>query len=189
MLSPRLLMALAAATAAAALLAGCGAVGPKRSAVEAPTPEHAWLQQLLGEWELRYRADMPDGEPMEWTGTESVRALGTHWVLAESAADSQQGSFEATLTLGYDTGRETFVATWIDSMQTNLWTYDASLDDARRTLSLTPTIAPRPEVPDPTRYRDDIELVDPDHRILTSWYRGDDGSWQRYLTVEAHRVR
>ncbi|MDA0948652.1 MAG: DUF1579 family protein, partial [Planctomycetota bacterium] len=75
-----------------------------------------------------------------------------------------------------------------DSMQTNLWTYDGKLDDARRTLSLTPTIAPRAEVPDPTRYRDDLEVLDPDHRVLPSWYRSDEGTWERYLTIDARRV-
>ena len=184
MLSARLLTALAAVT----VLSACTAPGGASSAAEPPTPQHAWLRQFVGEWELSYRADLPEGEPMEWKGTESVRALGTHWVLAESAADSQQGAFEATLTLGYDTGRETFVATWIDSMQTNLWTYDGKLDDAQRTLSLTPTIAPRAEVPDPTRYRDDLEVLDPDHRVLTSWYRSDEGTWERYLTIDARRV-
>lgn len=155
----------------------------------APTAQHAWLQPLVGTWDLIYRADAPDGSgPMEWTGTEVVSSIGTNWVVAVSEASSPQGGMTGRLTIGYDVERETYVGTWIDSIQTNLWTYDATLDEAGRTLSLVPTIEPRAAVPDPKRFRDEIELVDDDHRVLTSWYQGDDGAWVQYLVIEATRA-
>ncbi|HZL98643.1 MAG TPA: DUF1579 family protein, partial [Planctomycetota bacterium] len=46
-----------------------------------PTEQHAWLQQLAGEWSFRCTATMQAGaEPFEMKGTESVRRLGGLWI-------------------------------------------------------------------------------------------------------------
>jgi hypothetical protein len=55
--------------------------GPMRAE---PHEEHRWLRRLLGEWSNEH--DVPEGpdRPAETvTGSESVRALGEIWVIAE----------------------------------------------------------------------------------------------------------
>ena len=171
-----------------ALLTSCATTPTSNVPTKPVSEQHAWLQQMVGEWDLEFRAEMgPPGKPVSWTGAESVEALGGTWVLAETTATSPQGSFRALLTLGYDTTRETYVGSWVDSMQRNMWTYDAVLDPESTTLTLSPTIAARPEAPEPDRYRDQIQLIGPDERVLTSSYRGDDGAWTPYLRVRATR--
>jgi hypothetical protein len=37
------------------------------------------------------------------------------------------------------------------------------------------------------QYRDVIELKSDDHRVLTSHIRGDDGTWQAFMTAHYRR--
>jgi hypothetical protein len=39
-----------------------------------------------------------------------------------------------------------------------------------------------------TKYKDAIEIVSPDHRILTSKALGDDGQWHQFMTAHYRRV-
>ena len=42
-----------------------------------PTPEHQWLQQMVGEWEFEHECNMgPDQPPMKSHGREVVRQRG-----------------------------------------------------------------------------------------------------------------
>ncbi len=94
-----------------------------------PQKEHAWLQQLVGEWTYEHEARMgPDQPPMKATGTESVRSLGGLWVLAEGQTEMPGvGEGRMLMTLGYDPERKRYVGTWIGSMMTHLWVYDGAL--------------------------------------------------------------
>jgi hypothetical protein len=39
------------------------------------------------------------------------------------------------------------------------------------------------------KYKDVIEFVDDDHRVLTSRALGDDGNWHQFLTAHYRRVK
>src|SRR5262245_46058686 len=50
-----------------------------------PARDHLWLKQLVGEWDIKFKIYLqPDQPPTESTGTDSVRALGDHWIIAET---------------------------------------------------------------------------------------------------------
>jgi Protein of unknown function (DUF1579) len=50
-----------------------------------PGPEHEWLQQFVGEWEMAMECPMEPAKPtMKSKGTESVRSIDGLWVIAES---------------------------------------------------------------------------------------------------------
>ena len=70
------------------------------------------------------------------TSTESVRSIGPLWVVGEGSADADGDAFRSVLTLGYDPEKESFVATWIDSVTPYLWTFTGQLDDAKKVLTL-----------------------------------------------------
>ena len=94
---------------------------------------------------------------------------------------------KTVMTLGYDTAKKKFVGTFIGSMMTNLWVYEGELDEAGRVLTLD---AEGPSFTDPNKtakYKDAIEIVSPDHRILTSRYLGDDGQWHQFMTAHYRR--
>jgi len=158
--------------------------------VAAASPEHAWLQQLVGEWRVTSESSTgPDQEVMRIESTEKVRAIGELWVLSEGSAVMQDQPFTSLLTLGYDPARDCFVGTWVDSMQTHLWSYRGALDRERNTLTLEAT---GPGFDDPSQsalYRDVIEIVGRDHKRLTSSVQGPDGAWTEFMRAEYTRVK
>ncbi len=49
-----------------------------------------------------------------------------------------------------------------------------------------------PSWDDPTktiRYRDALELVDPDHRVFTASMKGADGNWTTFMVSRYRRVK
>jgi hypothetical protein len=158
-----------------------------------PTPakEHAWLQQLVGEWEYDSSMTMMPGQaPMTAKGTERGRAVGGIWVLSEIKGKMLGMEFSGVMTLGYDTTKKKYRATWIDSMNDFLVVYDdASLDAAGKVLTLSC------EMPNPmlggklSKFRDVIEIKDKDHKTLTSSMLGEDGKWTTFLTVNYQRKK
>jgi hypothetical protein len=161
----------------------CGQVQPRK--------EHAWLQRIVGEWTYEGECLMgPDQPPMKSTGSESVRSLGGLWVVGEGRGEMPDGGPATTIiTLGYDPQKARFVGTFVGSMMTNLWVYDGELDAAERVLTLE---ADGPTFTDPNataKYRDVVELVSDDHRILRSLVLGENGEWHQFMTAHYRRTR
>lgn len=154
-----------------------------------PQKEHQWLQKLVGEWTFESEAVMaPDQPPMKSQGSESVRSLGGLWTLGEGQGQMPDGSDATTMmTLGYDPQTKRFVGTWIGSMMTNLWVYDGELDADGRVLSLYSDGPSMSGDGTTARYRDAIEIVSDDHRIMTAAVQGEDGSWHQFMTAHYRR--
>lgn len=153
-----------------------------------PQKQHLWLQQLVGEWTYEGEAGMaPDKPPEKFAGTESVRSIGGLWTMGEGLGTMPDGS-PATMimTLGYDPRTGRFVGTWIGSMMTHLWLYDGELDAAGKVLTLN-SEGPAMGGDKISRYKDVIEIVSPDHRILSSHTQGEDGSWKCFMTAHYSR--
>ena len=151
------------------------------------TQEHAWLHRLVGEW----RYEMPGPEGGTVSGTEAVRLLGEAWLVLEGRGQMPDGAAVQTLmTIGFDPAQRCFVGTWIGSMMNHLWIYrGGALDSAQRVLSLP---AEGPSFEEPGRmaqYRDEIELVGDDERLLHGNSLGADGKWARFMTARYQRVR
>ena len=153
-----------------------------------PRAEHAWLEQLVGEWETEMEASMGPGQPpVTHTGTETVRSLSV-WVVCDgTTAMPGGGAARSVMTLGFDPARGKFVGTFVGSMMTNLWLYEGELDAAGRVLTLD---AEGPSFADPAKaakYKDAIEVVSPSHRVMTSRFLGDDGQWHLFMTAHYRR--
>ncbi len=143
-----------------------------------PQKEHEWLQQLVGEWtvecEMYISADSP---PMEVQSVERVRSIGGFWVVAETTGTVMKDPFTGVLTLGYDPQRQKYVGTWIGSVSSALWTYEGTLDETGKVLTLE-TEGECPAAPGKLMpFKEVIEFKDKDHRIFTSTYLDDDGKW------------
>jgi hypothetical protein len=155
-----------------------------------PGDHHKWLQQLVGDWTVTSEAHIgPGAEPMKMDFTDSVRSIGGLWILSEGKAEFGGMPFTSVMTLGYDLTEKAFVGTWIDSMQTHLWTYRGTLDDSKKVLTLETT---GPSFTDPTvmvPYRDVIEIKSPDHRTLTSSMLGDEGTWTAFMKADYRRKK
>lgn len=181
-----LLVAAAALTAVRAATPGQEDV-PKQ---EASAAEHEWLLQLVGEWDANW--DTEPGNPdsdATWKSHESIKAVGDLWIVAEGEASGAGFSFTSMLTIGYDPAEKAFVGSWIDSIQTHMWTYRGTLDEERRVLTLA---AEGPSMTDPTKtakYEDRIELIDADHKRITSVGMNDKGEWEQYMQVNFTRSK
>jgi uncharacterized protein DUF1579 len=156
-----------------------------------PQKEHEWLQQLVGEWTLEGEGTMEPGQPAAKSeGSESVRSLGGLWILAEGQGEMPGGgAATSVMTLGYDPQRKRYVGTWIGSMMTHLWVYEGELDAAGRVLTLDaegPDMAAEGKM---ARYKDMIELMSDDHRVLTSHVLGEDGEWHQFMTAHYRRKK
>ncbi|HQR56018.1 MAG TPA: DUF1579 domain-containing protein [Burkholderiaceae bacterium] len=160
------------------------------------TPQHTWLHQLVGEWQFEGESVGADGQPtMKMSGTESVRKLGDAWVQCDGRSqvpDEMGGGLSLMqFTLGYDPAKGHFVGTFIGSMMTHLWIYHrGELDADGRTLAL---YAEGPAFDRPAgtmaQYRDSIQIVGPDERLLLSHLQGPDGQWIPFMTSRYRRTR
>jgi len=155
-----------------------------------PAKDHEWLKQLVGEWDVQWKMYMqPDQPPAESTGTDSVRALGDHWIVAETKTTMMGAPYNGILSLGYDLQKKHFHGTWIDSLGCQLWVYKGTLNDAGDTLTLE-TEGPSLQAPDKTaRYKEIIQITGKDSRTFTSNIEGDDGKWTKILTIEYQRKK
>jgi hypothetical protein len=157
----------------------------------APQKEHRWLQKLIGEWTFEGEATMEPGKPPEkFTGAESVRSLGSLWILAEGEGECPGGGPATTMmALGYDPQKKRYVGTWIGSMMTHLWVYDGALDAAGKVLTLHtegPNMAAEGKM---AKFKDVLEFKGDDRRVLTSHMRGDDGKWHGFMTATYRRKK
>lgn len=158
--------------------------------IQPPTPEHQWLQKLVGEWTYECKAGSPEHGEAAWGGTEVVRAFGDFWVVGESQGPMPGGGdMTMVITLGYDPQRERFVGTWVASAMPTLWVYEGQLDESGRVLTLE---CDGPDMMNPgqtRRYRDVIELESDDRRLFSGTMLGDDGEWLIHMTTTYLRKR
>ncbi len=155
-----------------------------------PLQQHRWLAQWLGEWTFEAVAKGPPGRPDERCGgREHVRPLGDLWVVCEGRGAMPGGGEAATLmTVGFDPARGRFVGTWCGSMMAHLWIYDGELDPGGRILTLAAR-GPSFTGEGMAEYRDAIEVVSGDERVLTSSVQDADGTWQPFMTARYRRER
>lgn len=159
-----------------------------------PSPEHLWLQRLVGEWSVESECVTgPDQPPLRVTGTERVRSLGGLWTIGEGTMgdkpeDGSGDGCDSIMTLGYDPVSKRFVGTFIASMMTHLWSYNGGLDATGKVLTLD-TVGPS-FTSDGTLapYQDIIEFVDDNHRTLRSQMRGPDGQWTPFMSAHYRRT-
>jgi uncharacterized protein YndB with AHSA1/START domain len=154
----------------------------------AHTQEHGWLHRLIGEWEYDSECMMPDGQTMRSTAKETVTTLGGYWVVGQIAGEMPGGGeARSTITMGFDPVSKKFRGTFVGSMMAHMFVYTGTLDADGKRLVLD-TEGPAMTGEGMARYRDIVELVSADERLLLSEVAMPDGSWMRFMTGRAKRV-
>ncbi|MEO7319518.1 MAG: DUF1579 domain-containing protein [Chthoniobacteraceae bacterium] len=163
---------------------------PQMPAMPAPVKEHAWLERFVGEWETEADVSCDLSQPpMKCTGTESARMLGGFWLVAQGRSDMGEMPFENVLTIGYDSQKQQYVGSWIDSMTGYLWKYEGAVNAAGTILTLD-TEGPCPAVPGKlSKFKEVTEFKSQDHRVFTSSIQGEDGKWTTMVTVNFRRKK
>ena len=155
-----------------------------------PQKEHAWLQQLVGEWSAVAECRMPGEAAQTSNMTERVRSIGGVWTVGEGEGEMPGGGAATTvMTLGYDPHKGRFVGTFIGSMMTHLWRYEGSLDAAGQVLTLDTEGPSMSGDGNMTSYQDIIRFESPDHRVLTSRVLLSDGTWNEFMTAHYRRQK
>lgn len=155
-----------------------------------PQKEHHWLNQLQGKWDSETEYSMePNQPPSKIRGTEVVRSLGGFWIVMEGDGEMPDGSAGKTImSLGYNPQSQRYVGTFIGSMMTHLWLYNGCLDASGKVLTLE-TEGPNFNQSAMAKYKDIIEFISADHRIMTSQILGDDGNWLQFMTSHYQRQK
>ncbi len=157
-----------------------------------PTPgdEHKWLTKFVGHWEVTSTGTMGEGQPpVESEGTIDSEMLGGFWVTNVMTAEVAGFPFKGIQTIGFDTKREKYVGTWIDSTNGFLWKYEGFVDESGKKLVLEAK-GPDMMVPGKMRtYRDAYEFKTDDIVISTSSVKGEDGEWTVFMRGTAKKAK
>jgi hypothetical protein len=168
----------------------CGAHAAEMPKMPPPAKEHAWLEQFVGEWDAKVEIFMEPGKPpMQASSTERFRSLGGFWVVGEGKSEMVGHPFSSVLTLGYSPEKKRYVGTWVDSMGSYLWSYEGTLDETGKILTLE-TEGPCPmQGGKMSQFKEVTEFKSPDLRVFTSAMKGDDGKWNTMVRVESRRKK
>jgi Protein of unknown function (DUF1579) len=155
-----------------------------------PTTQHEWLKQLLGDWTVQATCKMPDGSTSITKAQETVRQIGELFVVAELTGQTPGSDqpLSSLLTLGFDPDKDKFVGSWIGSPMPQLITYEGTLSDDAKTLTLD-CQAPGYEDPTETKsYQDVLVIKSTNEREFHSQIQNDDATWTRFMSSMYTRV-
>lgn len=151
-----------------------------------PSPEHAWLQNLVGEWDVESTMMMgPDAPPMVAKGQESVRSLRGLWAYAEGSGEMGPGGeiHHYTLAIGFDLTFKEYRGCFISEMSSHLWTYRGELSEDQKVMTLTCEGPNMMKDGETCMYQDIHTLIDANRRTLTSRAQNEDGSWTEFMSA------
>jgi hypothetical protein len=155
-----------------------------------PVAEHQWLQKLVGQWRVENEMTMPDGSKQTGTGTENVESLGGLWSFGKGQGTMPDGSpMTYYVALGYDVSFKQYRGCMIMSVSSHLWKYTGELSEDGRKMTLNCIGPSMTKDGETANYRDIIEIVDEDHRTLTSMGEDDNGQWQQWMRASYTRVK
>ena len=155
-----------------------------------PVQEHQWLQKLVGEWRVETKMMMgPDQPRHKSESTESVKSVGGLWIVGEGTATMPDGTpMTDYLVLGYDVSYKEYRGCWFASMSSHLWKYAGELSADGKVMTLNCVGPSFTKDGETANYRYVIEIIDEDHRTLTSSGQDDNGEWQEYMTASYTRL-
>ncbi len=156
-----------------------------------PVAEHEWLNQLLGEWDVKTEMRMGPDQPMQTgTGTEKVTSLGGLWAYTEGEGTMPDGNkMKYFQTLGYDVSFKEYRGGWFADVSSHLWKYVGEMSPDGKKLKLTCEGPHMEKDGETAMYEDTIELVDENTRTLTSRGQDDEGNWMVFMTSTLTRKR
>jgi hypothetical protein len=145
----------------------------------------AWARKLIGEWDYEFRTDDDSEHPgATATGSESVRAIGDHWLVLENVGKSDDGSTSHSVTLlGYDPAKDRFSGAVAGTAVPALFVYDGELVEGGQALVLQTEGPAMTEGRETDLYRDVFHLVDNDHRFTAAEVY-QDSEWKEFMRTQ-----
>ena len=155
-----------------------------------PVQEHAWLQKLVGEWRVETEMTMAPGQPKQRSeGTEKVKSLGGLWAFGEGNGKMPDGtSMNYYSALGYDVSFKEYRGCWFASVSSHLWKQVGELSADGKVMTLNCVGPNMTKDGETANYRDVIEIIDENHRTLTSYGQDENGEWHEFMKASYTRI-
>jgi hypothetical protein len=155
-----------------------------------PVAEHEWLKKLLGEWRVESQMMMPGGEQASSQGTEKVISMGGLWAAGEGKGTMPNGeTMDYRSALGYDVSFKEYRGCWYMSASSHLWKYTGELSADGKVMTLNCVGPHMIKDGETANYRDVIEIIDDNHRTLTSYGQDDEtGEWRQFMKAQYTRI-
>ena len=99
------------------------------------------LKKDVGVWDAEMKLWMqgPDAPPDVSKGVERNRMLGDYWLISDFTTDLGGQKFVGHGQNGYDTKKQKFIGTWIDSMSASLSEMEGTYDEKTGELTMIMT--------------------------------------------------
>jgi hypothetical protein len=160
---------------------------PSCMEVPPPTKEHQWLRRFEGDWDSEIEIYIaPNQPPIKSKGVDHAYLLGGFWLISEGR--NLEMDYECRLALSYDSSKQRYIGTWLDTMSSYLWHYTGTVDASGQVLTLE-TEGPFPPGADVglTKFREVTEFKSDDHRVFTSSRQSATGEWISCVTINFYR--
>ena len=102
--------------------------------MEAPAPEHANLQKMVGEWEGTITMTMPGMPEMKSDAKETVRSNGPFWTTSDFHSEFMGMPYHGHGCHGYSPEMGKFRSTWIDNSQSFLAIMEGEYDEEQNAV-------------------------------------------------------
>jgi len=144
--------------------------------------EVAVLEQDVGTWDADVDVRVAGPPVPASKGVSENRLLGGRWLVVDFRNES---GFEGHGVTGWDTVRQAYVSTWVDTARTFLAVGEGNWDPEARTMIMTFEAS----LPDGRRHRwrEVTERPDADTRVFRSLMPAPDGGEQEVMTVTYRR--
>lgn len=155
-----------------------------------PVEQHKWLRNLVGDWRVETEMFMgPDQPPTQSIGTETVRDFGGLWSFGEGSGTMPDGgTMEYKVALGWDVSFNEYRGCWFANVSSHLWKYTGELSADGKVMTLSCVGPDMVRDGETANYRDVIELIDENHRTLTSFGQDENGQWQQFMKASYTRI-
>ena len=90
--------------------------------------------------------------------------------------------------LGYDVSFKEYRGCWFASASSHLWKYTGELSADGKVMTLSCVGPNMVKDGETANYRDVIEILDENHRTLTSYGQQENGEWQQFMKAHYTRV-
>ena len=120
------------------ILMGCGLLFAGLSAQAQDDSATDWVKHDIGKWkaELKMWPQGESGDPIVFHATENNEMLGDNWIVSSFEGEFGGQAFEGHGVYGFDTKKNCFVATWVDSVNGFMSHYEGKLDVDSNSLEL-----------------------------------------------------
>ncbi len=154
------------------------------------TAHRDWLKQMVGDWTFLFETKDDSEYPgFTMSGTETVKAVGDTWIVAEQKGKGSDGSdSHSVVAIGFEPDKSRFTGSHVGTAVPVLFVYEGDLDPAGKLVLETEGPA-MTEGRKTDRYRDVFTIIDGDTREQSLQVRDANGDWKAFAVSRFTRVK